>query len=255
MIEGLEARVHVGPPVRDTEIVSAREFLRQNDFAPSSDYFDRLAQIEGRVTARSRAPARTVATKRNYGGTAGGRWMQLLSIYDHVILSTCYEGEFGTQEGKVKVSHRFNRAGRIDFVELKFLRSLHICLNGEIRTLLRVKDYQQLQREWWAAEAFVLPILPRELIFLHTNLFRFPRPEVLAWLVNIGHRLADDLCQALTGVRTNGAPQPSANGQLPLESAQEDEVARPILEQAGSLEAVVELEQTETAVVRYISRA
>ena len=102
---------------------------------------------------------------------------------------------------------------------------------------------------------FVLPILPRELIFLHTNLFRFPRPEVLAWLVNIGHRLADDLCQALTGVRTNGAPQPSANGQLPLESAQEDEVARPILEQAGSLEAVVELEQTETAVVRYISRA
>jgi hypothetical protein len=139
LIQGLELRVHVGPPVREAEVLSAREFLRQNDFSLASDYFHRLAQIQNRLEARVSAPAMPPA-KRNYGGQAAGRWMQLQSAYDHVILSTCYEGEFDFKQGKVKISHRFNQQGRIDFVELKFLRSLQPCLNGEIRSLLRVRD-------------------------------------------------------------------------------------------------------------------
>jgi hypothetical protein len=182
--------------------------------------------------------------------------MQLLSVYDHVILSTCYEGDFATQSGKVKISHRFNRAGRSDFVELKFLRSLHSCLNGEIRTLVRLKDYQNLQREWWASKAFVLQVLPRELIFLHADIFRFPRNEVLAWLVNIGHRMAGDLVTELgRSPAANGKSHASDNGeQLPLERARHDEVAWPILERVRSLECTVESDDPKTVVIRYVCR-
>src|SRR5205814_3867483 len=147
MIEGLELRTHVGPPIRASEIVSAREFLRQSDFSPASDYFCRLLQIQERLDGRSNEPPLPQA-KRNYGGEAAGYWMQLQSAYDHVILSTCYEGEFNLKRGRVKVSCRFNQAGRIDFVEAKLLRSLHPLLNGAIRKLLTVKDFPKNRKDW-----------------------------------------------------------------------------------------------------------
>ena len=106
--------------------------------------------------------------------------MQLQSAYDHVILSTCYEGDFNQQHGRVKISHRFNQEGRLDFVELKFLRSLHACLNGETRKLLTIKNYQDLRREWHSADAFVLPVLPRELVFLFDDIFRCSKSELFA---------------------------------------------------------------------------
>jgi hypothetical protein len=255
LIQGLELRVHVGPPVREAEVLSAREFLRQNDFSLASDYFHRLAQIQNRLEARVSAPAMLPA-KRNYGGQAAGRWMQLRSAYDHVILSTCYEGEFDFKQGKVKISHRFNQQGRIDFVELKFLRSLQPCLNGEIRSLLRVRDYPTIRKDWRAAEAFILPVLPQELIFLYQDIFRSPRHEVLAWLVNIGHRIAEDLLEDLRMLPVNGsASKRGTNGdQLCLQAVQTDEVAAPILGRAAALESTVELSDPKTAWVRYASR-
>jgi len=255
LIQGLELRVHAGPPVREAEVLSAREFLRQNDFSLASDYFQRLTQIENRLETRALAPAMPAA-KRNYGGQAAGRWMQLQSAYDHVILSICYEGEFDLKPGRVKISHRFNQQGRIDFVELKFLRSLQPCLNGEIRSLLRVRDYATVQKDWRAAEAFVLPVLPQELIFLYQDIFRCPRQEVLAWLVNIGHRMAGDLLEDLRTGRVNGVGHSrGANGdQLCLQAVGSDEVAAPILEHAAGLESTVELSEPKTAIVRYTSR-
>ena len=130
------------------------------------------------------------AGKHNYGGEAAGRWMQLQSAYDHLILSTCYEGCINLQSGRIKISHRFNAAGRVDFVELKFLRSTHACLTGEIRKLLTIKGFQTLRKDWLSAEAFVLPVLPRELVFLFEEIFRTPKHELFAWLVNIGRRVA-----------------------------------------------------------------
>lgn len=255
LIEALESRVHVGPAVLDTEVHSAREFLRHNEFPVASDYFRRLEQIQSRVEGRAAAPA-LLPGKRNYGGEAAGRWVQLQSAYDHVIISHCYEGEFHCKTGRVKISHRFNEAGRVDFVELKFLRSLDPCLNGEIRKLLRVRDYPVIRRDWRGAEAFVLPVLPRELVFLYQDIFRCPRPEVLAWLVNIGHRLVGDLLEDLRGRPPNGCvPGSGANGdQLCLQAVQTDEVAVPILEQAAALESAVELSDPKTALVRYTGR-
>src|SRR6266571_1165289 len=203
LIEGLESRVHLGPPVHATEIFSAREFLRQNDFSPASDYYNRLWQIQNRLQGRAQESS-LPGIKRNYGGEAGGCQMQLQSIYDHVILSTCYEGEFNLKHGRIKLSHRFNQEGRIDFVELKFLSALELCLNGEIRKVLTIKEFPNIRKDWHATEAFVLPILPRELIFLYQDIFRCPRNEVFAWLINIGHRIVDALLEDVRTQRVNG---------------------------------------------------
>ena len=255
LIQGLESRVHVGPPVREAEVLSARDFLHQHDFSLASDYFHRLEQIQNRLESRAITPPILLA-KRNYGGQAAGRWMQLQSAYDHVILSTCYEGEFDLKPGRVKISHRFNQQGRIDFVELKYLRSLLPCLNGEIRSLLRVRDYPIVRKDWRAAEAFILPVLPQELIFLYQDIFRSPRHEVLAWLVNIGHWLSGDLLEELRACPVNGSvPRRATNvDQLCLPTVQTDEVAMPILEHSATLEATVELSEPKIARVRYVSR-
>ena len=247
--------MHLGPPVRDGEIRTVQQFLQQNGFSPSSDYFGRLGQIQTRLGTRSGAPS-FLPGKRNYGGEAAGCWMQLQCAYDHVILSTCYGGKFNSKSGRVKISHRFNEEGRIDFVELKFLRSLHECLNGEIRKLVTIRGFQDLIKGWHEAEAFVLPVLPRELIFLYEDIFRCPRTEVLAWLINIGHRIVGDLLNALKTGSVNGHDsQPGqVSDQLCLTALRTDGVALPILERASPLESGVEPLDPKTVVVRYVRR-
>jgi hypothetical protein len=253
LIEELESRVHAGPPIGSSEIVSAKEFLRQNDFSPSSDYFSRLVQIQTRIGTR-REVAPVPQGKKNYGGESSGSWLQIQSAYDHIILSMCYNGEFNQKRGRIKISHRFNQHGRIDFVELKFLASLHPCLNGEIRKLVTVKGYQTLRRDWHAAEAFVLPILPQELVFLFEDIFRADRTELLGWLINIGHQMLKDLVRDLETNSVNGHSVQPKSEQLPLQMIKSDEVALPILETAAQLNAAVEIMDPKTVVVRYVSR-
>jgi hypothetical protein len=254
LIERLESRVHVGPPIHDREILLAREFLRQHDFAPTSDYFNRLAQVQDRVGVRPQGTA-AVRAKRNYGGEAGGYWMQVQSAYDHVILSTCYEGELHFKHGRIKLSHRFNQTGRIDFVELKFLRSLHACLNGEIRKLILVKNFQAIKKDWQLAEAFVLPVLPQELIFLFKDIFRCPKADLFAWLVNIGHRLLGDLRDQLPGQPPNGMRLPPRNpDQLCLRGLTDDEVAWPIIQHGAELQSAVELLDDKSIEIRYLHK-
>ncbi|HWQ93639.1 MAG TPA: hypothetical protein VN673_18400 [Clostridia bacterium] len=207
VIGNLEVRVHSGPPIAEGEIRAAQDFLRQHNFSPASDYFQRLEGIESRLRGRSTERVDSAANglsrggamvKRNYGGEAGGCRMQVQSVFDHVILSTCYDGEFHTKRGRIKLSHRFNRAGRIEFVELKFLRSLHPLLNGQVRKIVMIQSYQELAaRNWHQAEAHALETLPRELVFLFQDAFRCPRSELLAWLINIGHGICQDLMDHL----------------------------------------------------------
>jgi len=250
LVEALESRAHAGPSIGDTEILSARTFLEQNDFSSTSDYFSRLAKLQERL--RSTPPV-VQREKRNYGGETSGCWMQLQSIYDHIILSTCYDGEFNTRRGRIKVSHRFNQAGRIDFVELKFLRSLDPTLTGELRKLLTVKSYQTLPKHWHEAEAFVLRVLPQELIFLYEDFFRYPRMGILAWLINIGHRAVAGLVDDLGAGRVNGHVSEYGGNpnQLHLTEVKTDAVALPILEQAAALESTVESNDPESVLIRY----
>jgi hypothetical protein len=138
-------------------------------------------------------------------------------------------------------------------VELKFLRALHPCLTGEIRKLLLAKGYQTLRKDWRVAEAFVLPVLPQELVFLHEDIFRSPKSELFGWLINIGHRLVGGLLNDLrTGHNHGGPARPGENtGQLCLEAVRTDEVAMPILGKAAALEAATELRDPQTVVIRY----
>jgi hypothetical protein len=253
IVEALESRAHAGPSVGSTEILSARTFLEQHDFSPASDYFGRLARLQNCLHHRAAKPR---ADKRNYGGEAAGSWMQVQSIYDHVILSTCHDGEFNSRRGRVKISHRFNQAGRIDFVELKFLRSLQPCLTGEIRKLLLVKEFSHLHQDWHEAEAHVLRVLPQELVFLFADLFRCSRTEMFSWLINIGHRTVADLLGDLRAGRVNGCGRETgaSTNQLRLKEVSSDGVALPILEQAAVLESSVESGAAESVVVRYLNR-
>ena len=285
LVEGLEHRVHRGQAIQDAEIQTARNFLCRNDFSPASDYFNRLAHLENRLQGQPREVSLPPA-KRNYGGMAGGRQMQVQSIYDHLILSTCYEGDFNTKHGRVKISHRFNREGRMDFVELKFLNSLHPPLNGELRKLLTVKDYPSIAKDWYEARAFVLRVLPRELVFLYEDIFRCPKAEFFAWLLNIGHGIVADLLSDLKSrvdedspVPDFGCPAGLAPGpgwrpeglnrnvleeqpgyltgypdQLPLDALLQNEVAMPVLEKAARLESEVEIEGPTEILVRYLRK-
>src|SRR5438552_16253761 len=71
LVEELEARVHVGPPICTTELASAHNFLRESEFSPASDYFGRLRQIQDRLTSRpAPAPVSRSPGKRDYGGDA-----------------------------------------------------------------------------------------------------------------------------------------------------------------------------------------
>ncbi len=252
LIEALESRVHVGPPIHSTEILSVREFLRQSEFSPASNYFSRLTQLQHRLHSRSEQPP-SPNGKRNYGGEAAGYWMQLQSAYDHVILSTCYEGEFNLKRGRIKVSCRFNQSGRIDFVEAKLLRSLHPLLNGAIRKLLTVKNFQNIRKDWCEAEAFVLEVLPQELVFLYHDIFRCQRSELFAWLINIGHRLVSDLLGHLREHPVNGrnSQREQNSDQLCLQALRQDQVALPILDKAASLQSSIEITDPKNVIVRY----
>lgn len=251
LIEKLESRIHAGPRIEHGELRSVRDFLHQNDFSPASEYFRRLGDIQERLAGRVNGKV-VVQSKRNYGGQAGGRHMQLQSIFDHLILSVCYGGEFNTKRGRIKVSHRFNQEGRVDFVELKFLCSLSPVLNGAIRKLILVKDYQKLRKDWDAAEAYVLPVMPQELVFLYKDVFRCDKGDIFSWLINIGHTIAGDL---LTEVDSGPVASTNGNGdQLGLQFVREDPVALPILQKVVTRECAVEIEDERIVVVRYVRK-
>lgn len=251
LIEQLESRLHRGPPIADTEIRSVSEFLTQMEFSPASDYHARLRRVRDQLTIRARQP-NTQPGKRNYGGEAAGRWMQIQSAFNHIIVSTCYAGQFNGKRGRIKISHRFNCHGRIDFVELKFINALEPVLNGELRKLLIVNGFQELKRDWKVAEAFVLPVLPRELLFLYENLFRCPKEEVLAWLVNFGHGIIEDLLNSFSALPNSPQLGVAENTtQLPLERLRNDEVAQPILASAAALKCSVQCLEPKLVLVRY----
>lgn len=250
LIEQLESRLHNGPPIEDTELRSVSEFLEQKEFSAASDYHIRLRRVRDQLSVRARQPVAPLE-KRNYGGAAGERWMQVQSAFDHIILSTCYAGEFNSKRGRIKVSHRFNKEGRIDFVELKFVSALQPFLNGQYRKLLLLKNYQQLRKDWRVAEAFVLPVLPQELLFLFDNVFRCPKEEVFAWLINIGHGIVQDLMVSLQRSAPFSQCHGDPGGQMPLEALQNDEVALPILATAAPLKATVQCLEPKLVLVRY----
>lgn len=251
-MEWLETAIHTGPGLQPAELQKFEQFLREAGFPPSSEYFQRLARLQEVLRSRPSPPD---AAKRDYAGFAAGCWMQVQSVYDHCLISVCYDGQFNRQPGRIKITHRFNRAGRVDFVEAKLLRSLEPILHGALRKLITIREYPHREPDWWAAPAFALRVLPRELLFLHPDIFRHPRPRLLAWLINIGHHTVADLVRELA--QAEPSPRlPEGRHQYPLDWLPTDPVAWPILQQAALLEAVVEPgDAPDVHHVRYLRRS
>ena len=65
LIEALESRMHGGMTIAGNEIHSARDFLRESEFSPASDYFNRLTQIAHRLGTRVQEPAVRVGMPGN----------------------------------------------------------------------------------------------------------------------------------------------------------------------------------------------
>jgi len=235
-LEWLEKILHTGPGLQWNQLSEFEQFLRDSGFPPNSEYFERLARLREVLRTRATPPD---AAKRDYAGYAAGCWMQVQSVYDHAFVSVCYDGQFSERRGRIKITHRYNRAGRVDFVEAKLIRSLDPRLHGALRKLVTIREYPHRDPAWWTAPAYALRVLPRELLFLHPDLFRHPRPALLAWLINIGHRTVADLVRELSQAEPSS---PAAHGgrQYPLDWLPADAVAWPILQQAGQLEALVE---------------
>ena len=137
------------------------------------------------------------------------------------------------------------------------MRSLHPCLDGALRKLLTVNGYQNGRRDWHTAEAFVLEVLPQELVFLYPDVFRCPKAELFGWLINIGHGLVGDLLDELRARPQAVNPRQNGNhaNQLALAAVLSDDVALPILEGAASLEAAVEVQDAKTVEVRYVNKS
>src|SRR5262249_35357025 len=120
-----------------------------------------------------------------------------------------------------------------------------------------IKNYPSIRKDWYEAGAFVLQVLPRELNFLYANIFRCPRAQFFAWLLNIGHGIVTDLLNDLKS-RVDADSSVTDFGclpeQLPLEALLQDEVGLPILEKATHLETVVEYENPAEILVRYLRK-
>lgn len=220
--------------------------------------------LDGRESGPTVREANGTVRKQNYGGRAAGLWVQIQSVYDHVLLSVCYQGTFRMQQGRIKLTHRFNAAGRVDFVELKFLRAFEPQLDGALRKLVLVEDFATRRPGWLESPAFVLRVLPRELILVEPEVFRYSRAEVVAWLINLGHWEVEETLAALQRARGNGqerrktAAYPQAgqsrlhSGQRDLEQVLDDRVAVPILQAAMRLRARAESDAPTRAVIRYV---
>jgi hypothetical protein len=121
-----------------------------------------------------------------------------------------------------------------------------------MRKLVLIKDYQKIRKDWDAAEAYILPVMPQELVFLYQDVFRCEKADVISWLVNIGHVIAGDLI-----VDLSMRPEESANGnseQLALHHVRDDTVALPILRKAAARDCAVEIEDERVVLVRYVRK-
>jgi hypothetical protein len=91
-------------------------------------------------------------------------------------------------------------------------------LNGELRKLLTVKDYSSIRKDWYAATAIVMRVLPQELVFLYEDIFHCPKPQLLAWLLNIGHGLVEDCLKDLQSQKNKRSlPPATASGTVGLD--------------------------------------
>lgn len=167
-------------------------------------------------------------------------------VFDHLFLTTNYRVSIGAYD-LVKITHRFNREGRIDLIDARLKQTKRLYLDASapppaedaIFHLLQVFAFKDKQPELdWAESRAEYFIRLRQIAAIFYDLGLAHEEQQYRFLIQHGHRLSKELHRAvqageLQDVRVTRAPF------YPFHQLREDEAACYIASRAALLEPKV----------------
>jgi hypothetical protein len=153
--------------------------------------------------------------KRDYYGVFHhNRRLQVMPVYDHIFLSRVYGG-------RLKMSWRFNRAGRLDLID-----SIVIVREGPKNNpehLVLVEGFQSCDPEWSERPAeYIMP--PDEIRYVHGSFDRLDLQDLYQSLIRFGHSMCREFLADLDTGGVKNFDQYRSN-QKPLTHVAKDEPA------------------------------
>jgi len=165
------------------ELVKRKEYvydlLELYGAKPESDYYTRLQALE-------EVPLHLdfELPKRDYTGMAGKSKLRVIAVSDHFFLSRVYGG-------KIKLSWRFNREGRIDLVDAMLFPQ------NNVKHLVIVEGYSRNKEVGWNESTALYYPLPREAEALNPGFSLLDKKAQYQSLLRFGHVNVDYLMDNL----------------------------------------------------------
>lgn len=167
-------------------------------------------------------------------------------VFDHLFLTTNYRAAIGSYD-LVKITHRFNREGRLDLIDARLKQTKRLCLDTDapapaedtIFHLVQVFAFKDKQAELeWAESRCEYFIRLRQIAAVFYDLGLSEEDQQYRFLIQSGHRLMKELHRdaqsgSLLDVRVTRLPF------YPFHQLQEDEAACYIISRAALIEPKV----------------
>lgn len=167
-------------------------------------------------------------------------------VFDHLFLTTNYRVSIGSYD-LVKITHRFNREGRLDLIDARLKQTKRLYLDADapapaedaIFHLVQVFAFKDKQAELeWAESRCEYFIRLRQIAAIFYDLGLAEEVQQFRHLIQSGHRLMKELHRAvqsgsLLDVRVTRMPF------YPFHQLREDEAACYIVSRAASVEPKV----------------
>ncbi|RMD67082.1 hypothetical protein D6817_02570 [Candidatus Pacearchaeota archaeon] len=170
--------------------------------------------------------------KREYCGLANGVRVNVKAVYDHIFIMRYYASRRKRSHG-LKLSWRFNRAGRLELIDA--------LLYPKRKSVGLSKIFAE-EEEWAVARATRLERMPWEMDLFNPRLPRFPLQKQYEIVMKEGHELAREIYVA--GERGSLLPAGKLYGsQRALTEIVRDADAMHIISRAAKLSPRVFVEQ------------
>ncbi len=167
-------------------------------------------------------------------------------VFDHLFLTTNYRVSIGSYD-LVKITHRFNREGRLDLIDARLKQTKRLYLDADapasaedaIFHLVQVFAFKDKQAELeWSESRCEYFIRLRQIAAIFYDLGLAEEVQQFRHLIQSGHRLMKELHRAvqsgsLLDVRVTRLPF------YPFHQLREDEAAGYIIGRAASVEPKV----------------
>ncbi len=221
------------------KIESLKKLIRQYKTPHNSDFFDRFATVsqKGRwyffleKTEPDLIFDDFLVKRGPYKGISGRSKIYVNPILFSVYLSKTYKPKDYTKESpSIALNWRFNAWGQIQTLEASFYRD-----NTPI-TLLKVKDFWELEPDWREAEV-ELRDLSEQVRIVDPKILSFPYLKRYRCLVAYGHRIFSELIQNLLNQNTKKVDTNS--DFLPLETILNNEVSRYMVQNVSDLNPII----------------